>query len=244
MATLEDTLSQADPLERVGWLVYSANWYERKADRYARQPAASEISDAEAREFAGYASVLRQQADVELQGEINRRVMNSIDQVRWWQRRQVRHRVARADRELEKTAATMAEDGRSAAVAEAGAREAPVRLGKGVLDASIGEKAQRLVALRLSAYVTGGTRDAKAANEAHALLNQHLNLLARKEIARNDLHQNQSAPRPGATTFGLRRPTRSSADPRTDSTRTSTTSTDQNNGTQRNQGFHRQHGNF
>jgi hypothetical protein len=246
MATLEDTLSQAEPLERVGWLVYSANWYERKADRHARQPASSKTSAVEAREFAGFASVLRQQADIELHREINRRVTDSIDQVRWWQRRQVSRRAARANRELERTAAMMAEDGRSAALDDVGAREAPVRPGGGALDASIEEKAQRLVVLRLSAYATGGTGDAGAANEAHGLLNLHLNRLARTEIAHNDLNRNQStAVLPGATTFGLGRPTRApSADPRRDGARTSTTSTDQTNGTQRGKGIPRQLGQF
>lgn len=247
MATLQDALSRAEPLERVGWLVYSANWYERKADRfYARQPASSGISAAEAREFAGFASVLRQQADIELRREINRRVTNGIDQVRWWQRWQVSRRAARDDRDLEKTAATMAEDGRSAAIAEAGAREAPVRR-EGALDASIEEKAQRLVVLRLSAYATGGTGDAIAANEAHALLNQHLNRLARQEIAGNDLHRNQStgAPLPAAVALGLRTPTRfPSADPRRDSSRTSTTPMNPGNATQRGHGIHPQQGKF
>lgn len=247
MATLENTLSQAEPLDRVGWLVYSANWYEQKADRHARQPASSGISAAEAGEFAGFASVLRQQADIELHREINRRVADSIDQVRWWQRWQVSRRAAQANRELEMTAATMVEDGRSAAIAEAGAREAPARPDGAALDASIEEKAQRLVVLRFSAYATGGTGDVIAANEAHALLNQHLNGLARKEIAHNELHRNQStgAPLPGATALGLGRPTRStSADPRRDASRTSITPTDPNNGTQRGQGIHRQQGKF
>lgn len=249
MATLEDRLAQAEPLERVGWLVYSANWYERKADLQAREPASSETSVAEAAEFAGFASVLRQQADIELHREINRRVTNSIDQGPWRQRRQVSRRASRADRELEKTAATMAEDGRSAAVAEAVAREAPSRPGGGALDASIEEKAQRLAALRLSAYTTGASADAIAANEAHGLLNLHLNRLARTEIPRDALDRGRStgAPPPGATTSGLRRPTRApSAGPRRDgdSARTSTSSADQTHGTQRGEGLERRPGKF
>lgn len=247
MATLQDTLSQAEPLERVGWLIYSANWYEWKADRHPRQSASSRTSAAEAREFAGFAALLRQQADIELGREINRRVTNSVDQVRWWQRLQVSRRAARADRELEKTVAAMAEDGRAAGIDKVGAREAPARPAESALDAALEEKAQRLVQLRLSAYATGAPGDAIRANDAHGRLNLDLNRLALKEVAHNELHRNQrtGAPLPGATTSGLRKLTRAlSVGPSRDSARPSTTSTNPNNATQREKGIQPRQGNF
>ncbi|NUU26063.1 MAG: hypothetical protein HOV68_31875 [Streptomycetaceae bacterium] len=231
MATLEETLSQAEPLERVEWLVYSANWYEQEADRRARHSASSRMSAEEAQEladFRAFETVLRQQADVDLYREVNRGVVDSAGEVRWTQRPRVRRNAAQSNRKQDETEAAMAKDGRSAAIAKAMEREAPERPGDGKAHSSTVELANGLVGLRRSEYATGSRRDRIAANEAHAGLNTHLNRLARQEIARNERNRNRGTggPLPEAATAGLGTTSRNlAADGRSGSAGTPTTTT-------------------